>query len=134
MPKTALDRYEIAKSIYTLLKGEGIPDEQIYFDPLVRPISSEPGQAMELISSIAKIKSLGNVKVLTGISNVSYGLPKRSLINSIFLSMALCAGLDGALIDPLDKNNIQAIKASEALLGRDGYCMNFINAHRKGLI
>ncbi len=134
MPKTSLDRYEIAKGIYTLLKREGLQDEQIYFDPLVRPISSEPEQAMELISSIAKIKTLGNVKVITGISNVSYGLPKRSLINSTFLSMALCAGLDGALIDPLDKKSIQAIKTSEALLGRDKYCMNFIGAHRKGLI
>lgn len=133
MPDTADDRYKIAQKIYTVLKREGVSDENIFFDPLVRPISSEPKQAVELLKAIPKIKSLGNVRVVCGISNISYGLPKRSIVNSTFLSLALNAGMDGALIDPLDKRMMAAIKSTEALLGRDRYCMNFIQSHRKGL-
>lgn len=133
MPDSADDRFKVAKKIYNILKSEGISDEDIYFDPLVRPISSEPRQAQELLKSIPMIKSLGGVKVVCGISNISYGLPRRSLINSIFLSMALSAGMDGALVDPLDKRIVAAIKATEAISGQDRYCMNFIQAYRKGL-
>jgi 5-methyltetrahydrofolate--homocysteine methyltransferase len=133
MPNTADDRVKIAEKVYRVLNKEGIPDDNIYFDPLVRPISSEPRQAEELLKAIPKIKGLGGVKVVCGISNVSYGLPKRRLVNSVFLSMALSAGMDGALVDPLDKTTISAIKTTEALLGRDRYCMNFIQGHRKGL-
>ncbi len=79
------------------------------------------------------IKSLGGVKILCGISNISYGLPRRKYINSIFLSMALAAGLDGALVDPCDKMTIAANRASEAITGQDRYCMNFIKGHRKGI-
>lgn len=134
MPETADDRFEIAEALYEKLKYKGVPDEDIYFDPLVRPVSSEPKQAGELLRSIPKIKKLGNVKVSCGISNVSYGLPRRTILNSVFLSMALEAGMDAALIDPLDKRMQTAIKASEALLGKDRYCMNFIQAHRKSVL
>ncbi len=133
MPHTAEERFKCAKNLYNIMKREDIPDEDIFFDPLVRPISSEPGQAIELLKAIPMIKKLGEVKVVCGISNISFGLPRRSLVNSLFLSMAINAGLDGALIDPLDKNMIAAIRTTEALLGKDNYCMNFIQGHRKGL-
>ena len=133
MPDDADGRFRAAEKIYKVLKKEGITDDNIYFDPLVRPISSEPRQAEELLKSIPRIKTLGGVKIICGISNVSYGLPHRRLINSVFLSLALGAGLDGALIDPLDKGVIAAIRATEALLGKDRYCKNFIQGYRKGL-
>lgn len=130
MPATAWDRVKVAEGLYRILKKEGVPDSDIYIDPLVRPVSSEPGQAQELLKAIPKIKELGDIKVVCGISNISYGLPRRSLVNSIFLSMALEAGLDGALIDPLDKVVMGAVRATEAVLGRDKYCMNYIKGHR----
>ena len=133
MPETADDRLRIAEKLYSILKKEGVQDGDIFFDPLVRPISSEPRQAEELLKAIPKIKALGGVQIACGVSNISYGLPRRKLINSIFLSMALRAGLDGAIIDPLDKGMIAAIRATEAILARDRYCMDFIKGHRKGL-
>ncbi|MDB4349354.1 dihydropteroate synthase [Omnitrophica bacterium] len=133
MPDTAGGRVRIAQKLYKILRKTGIADDNIYFDPLVRPISSEPRQAEELLKAIPAIKALGAVKVVCGISNVSYGLPRRRLINSTFLSMALSAGMDGALLDPLDKITTAAIRAAEATLGKDKYCMNFIQGHRKGL-
>jgi len=133
MPETADDRLRIAEKLYNIIKRGGVQDSDILFDPLVRPISSEPRQAEELLKAIPKIKALGGVKIACGVSNISYGLPRRKLVNSIFLSLALCAGLDGALIDPLDKGMIAAIRATEAILAKDRYCMNFIKGHRKGL-
>ncbi len=132
MPESADDRVRIAEKIYKILKSEGVSDDDIYFDPLVRPISSEPKQPQEVLKAIPKIKALGPVKVVCGISNVSYGLPRRPLINSTFLSLALLAGMDGALIDPLDKRAMASIKATEAILGKDGYCKNYIQGYRKG--
>ena len=133
MPATADDRVRIAEGLYGLLKKEGMADENIYFDPLVQPIATEQGQAMELLSTIPRIKRLGGVKVVCSASNVSFGLPKRRLLNSIFLALCLEAGLDGAIIDPLDKLTLGAVRSAEALLGRDKYCRNFIQGHRKGL-
>ncbi|MFH1753887.1 MAG: dihydropteroate synthase [Candidatus Omnitrophota bacterium] len=132
MPETAEERFKIAEKIFRILKREGVQDADIYFDPLVRPISSEPRQAEELLKAIPMIKTLGEVKITCGVSNISYGLPSRKLVNSVFISMALSAGMDGALIDPLDKGMIASIRATEALLGRDKYCMNYIKGHRKG--
>lgn len=134
MPETADDRVRIAEKLLKITSDSGIPAEDVYFDPLIRPISSEPKQALETLSAIARIKSLGNVKVVCGISNVSYGLPRRSVINSAFFSMALAAGMDAALIDPLDRHMMASVRASEAILCKDRYCMNFIQSHRKGLI
>ncbi|MFH1752819.1 MAG: dihydropteroate synthase, partial [Candidatus Omnitrophota bacterium] len=132
MPDTADDRARIAEKLYKIMKSKGMSDDDIYFDPLVRPISSEPGQAAELLRSIPLIKALGNIKVVSGVSNISYGLPKRKIINSFFLALALNAGMDGAIIDPLDRMTISAIRSTEALLGKDKYCMNFIKGHRRG--
>ena len=134
MPNTAAERAGLAEQMYKIMKAEGLSDEKIFFDPLVRPIASEPGQAKELLLSIPLIKRLGDVKVICGVSNVSYGLPKRKLINSIFLSLAIAAGLDGAITDPTDESALGAILGAEAIMGKDKYCMNLIKSHRKGLI
>jgi 5-methyltetrahydrofolate--homocysteine methyltransferase len=67
-----------------------------------------------------------------GLSNISYGLPKRKLINQIFVAMAIARGLDSAIIDPLDPRMMANIYAAEALAGRDQFCMNYIMADRAG--
>jgi len=132
MPHTAAQRTDIAKKIIDAVVKRGIAEEDIYFDALVRPISTEPGQAIEFLESLKSIKSLAKVKTICGLSNISFGLPKRALINAAFLTMAVYAGLDAALIDPLDKRMLAAVKVSEALLGRDEFCLNYINASRAG--
>ena len=78
------------------------------------------------------IKSLGKVRTICGLSNVSYGLPDRRLINSVFLTMAIQAGLDAAILDPTDKRIMSNIYASGALLGTDEYCAEYIGAFRSG--
>jgi len=131
MPDTASERMEIAKAILEKVRKTGFAIEDIYFDALTRPISTEPKQAKEFLDSIPLIKSLG-VKTICGLSNISFGLPDRRLMNSIFLAMAIQAGLDAAILDPLDKHVVSSISASRALLCEDDYCAEYIKAFREG--
>lgn len=132
MPNTAEERFEMAKRILVKVKESGLLEENLYFDPLIRPVSTEPDQAKEFLRSIPMIKSLGRVKTICGLSNVSYGLPDRKLINSVFLTMAIQAGLDAAILDPTDKRMMSNIAAAGALLGADEYCAEYISAFRAG--
>jgi 5-methyltetrahydrofolate--homocysteine methyltransferase len=132
MPDTAHERFEVAKGIYERVKRGGFNVDNLYFDPLIRPIATEPGQAVEFLKSIPLIKSLPGAKTVCGLSNVSFGLPNRRLINAVFLTMVMHSGLDAAILDPLDKNIVSAIRASEALLAKDEYCGEYIRAFREG--
>ena len=73
-----------------------------------------------------------DIHKICGLSNVSFGLPKRKIINRAFLVLAMASGLDAAILDPLDKPLMALLKGAEALLGRDDYCMNYIAAARSG--
>ncbi len=132
MPHTAGERFEAARNIYERVKRMGFNAENLYFDPLIRPIATEPDQAVEFLKSIPLIKGLAGAKTVCGLSNVSYGLPNRRLINAAFLSMATQAGLDAAILDPLDKRIISSLRASGALLATDEYCGEYIRAFREG--
>lgn len=132
MPNTADERFAIAKNIYDRVKADGFNTEDLYFDPLIRPIATEPDQAVEFLKSISLIKKLGGAKTVCGLSNVSYGLPNRRLINATFLSMAIHAGLDAAILDPLDKQITSGLRASKALTCKDEYCSEYIRAFREG--
>ncbi|OGS44642.1 MAG: hypothetical protein A2539_06745 [Elusimicrobia bacterium RIFOXYD2_FULL_34_15] len=130
MPNTAQERLTIAKEIINFAKAYNIPSNRIYFDALVRPISTEPNQAKEFLEAIRLIKSILDTKTACGLSNISFGLPNRKLLNSTFLAMALFAGLDAAIIDPTDAQMISSLRSSEALLAQDEYCMNYIKMFR----
>jgi len=132
MPNTAQERFDIARRIYDRVKGDGFNVEDLYFDPLIRPIATEPNQAVEFLKSLHLIKMLGGAKTICGLSNVSYGLPNRRLVNATFLSMSIQAGLDAAILDPLDKQINSSLRASKALTCNDEYCSEYIRAFREG--
>ena len=132
MPHTAQDRFEVARRIYERVKRDGFNVENLYFDPLIRPIATEPDQAVEFLRSLPLIKGLGGAKTICGLSNVSFGLPNRRLINATFLSMSVYAGLDAAILDPIDKQITSSLRASKALADKDEYCSNYICAFREG--
>ena len=131
MPNSAEERFAIAKDILARVSDKGFKADNLYFDPLIRPISTEPEQAGEFLRSIPMIKSLG-AKTVCGLSNISYGLPDRKMINSTFLPMAIQSGLDGAILDPTEKQIISSIAAAEALICKDEYCTEYIKAFREG--
>ena len=132
MPSTAGDRLKAADNALKLAKEYGIAEEALYVDPLLRPISSEPQQALAAIESVKQIKTRHNIKTICGLSNVSFGLPERGLLNAVFLAMMLSSGLDAAILDPADKRIKAALTISDALLGRDEFCRAYIKAYRQG--
>lgn len=132
MPSTAEERFDIARDILEKVRKAGFNPENLYFDPLTRPVSTEPEQAKEFLKSIPLIKGLGGVKVICGLSNISFGLPDRHLINSVFLAMAIQSGIDAAIMDPTDKSVMSSITASAAILNSDEYCVEYLKAFREG--
>jgi len=88
---------------------------------------------MEFLNSIEEIARLfPGIHTMCGLSNISYGLPNRKSLNHTFMSMAIAKGLDGAIVNPLDKRMMGCIVTAEALTGRDEYCSKYLKAFRSG--
>jgi cobalamin-dependent methionine synthase I len=105
------------------LTGLGIKAEQMLFDPLALPIAVDTRQGLVTLKTIEQIKSrYPDAGVVMGLSNISYGLPERKLVNRAFLLMAAYAGLDAAIVDPLDNKAMSLIKAADMLVGKDPSC------------
>ncbi len=133
LPDSAATRVEIAGRLIADLGAMGIPEGDIYIDPLVRPVSTESNAALTVLETIASVRNRHReVHFICGLSNVSFGLPVRKLLNQAFLVLCMGAGLDGAILDPLDAGLMSLLRASEALLGRDDYCLRYIEAFRAG--
>ncbi len=100
---------------------------------MVQAISTDPRAGLKAIEAIDRItREFKGVKTLCGLSNISYALPKRSIVNRAFLTLAMKAGLSAALIDPLDEGVMGTLQATAALLGQDDYCLDYIRAFREG--
>ena len=125
-------RFAIAQKLYKVLVEEAkIEASQIYFDPIIQPISSVPEAGMAALTTMKKIKEeLTGAKVVVGLSNISFGLPLRPLLNATFLALALGYGLDAAILDPTEETMQSILKASQALLGEDQFCAEFIAWYR----
>ncbi|MBW1979778.1 MAG: methyltetrahydrofolate cobalamin methyltransferase [Deltaproteobacteria bacterium] len=133
MPETVEDRLAIADQLVNGLLQNNVKMENIYVDPLVQPLSVNKDFGMEFLNAVEKIAAtFKGIHTICGLSNISYGLPNRKLLNQLFLVMAICKGLDGAIINPLDQRMMANIIAAEALAGKDDYCMNYLKAHRAG--
>ena len=133
MPRTAQDRASIAQRLIEGLTGAGVSLDDIYVDPLVQPVSVDTTFAVEFLTSVESImQQHPGVHTACGLSNISYGLPERQLINRNFMAMAIAKGLDGAIVNPLDKAMMATIITAEALAGRDDFCMKYVGAYRAG--
>jgi len=132
MPKDVDDRLEIIEKILNKAKEYDINNSKLYIDPLVRPLSTEPDQAMKFISTLIKIKESFDLKVISGVSNISFGLPRRNIINAFFLSLCIYNGMDAAILDPSQKLIQSALKATHSISGQDQYCMDYIKSWREG--
>ena len=134
IPETSEKRFEIITKIIEATRAHGVPDSNVYFDPLAMTISTNTQSAMIALDILRRVKQEYPEAHLTiGLSNISFGLPARSFVNRYFLGLAIQAGLDSAILDPLDREIQAAILTTELLLGRDAHCLNFIRASRKGI-
>jgi len=134
IPETSEKRFAVITKIIGETRALGIPDSNVYFDPLAMTISTNTGSAIIAFETMRCVREQYPEAHLTiGLSNISFGLPGRSFVNRYFLSLAIQAGLDSAILDPLDREIQAAILTSDLILGHDNHCLNFIRASRKGL-
>lgn len=132
IPPTVEGRVAACERIATACEKAGIPLTDVLFDPLVLPVSADTNQGMVTLRTIESIKErFPGAGTVAGLSNVSFGLPGRSRLNAAFLQMAVAAGLDAAIGDPLDEEFIAAVKTAEVLVGKDRHCRRFTRAFRK---
>jgi 5-methyltetrahydrofolate--homocysteine methyltransferase len=133
MPKTVEDRLKIADKLINGLLQNNVKMENIFVDPLVQPLSVDDTFGTEFISAVEQImKKFEGIHTACGLSNISYGLPARPFLNQTFMVMAITKGLDGAIVNPLDKKMMANITAAETLAGKDNFCMNYLQAFRAG--
>jgi 5-methyltetrahydrofolate--homocysteine methyltransferase len=133
VPKTSGQILENATKLVKGLEAIGVKRERIHLDPLVQAVSVDNKAALAFLDAIEMInRELPGVKTVCGLSNVSFSLPKRPLVNRTFLALAMRAGLQGALIDPLDKKLMATLRATMVLLGQDPFCRTYLKAFRAG--
>lgn len=135
MPQTSEDRLKIADKLVNGLVQHNIPLDNIYVDPLVQPIGTDDTFGIEFLDAVEAITTrFKGVHTMCGLSNISFGLPVRKFINQMFAVMAICKGLDGMIVNPLDKSIIASLITAEMLVGRDEFCLNYIDAFRNSKI
>jgi len=129
IPAKAEERFAIAKKILDRAVSLGIPKEDVYIDCLTLTASAEQEAVMETLKALNMVKTELGLKTVLGVSNISFGLPNRELINHIFLTMALTNGLDLAIINPNIEVMTGAIRAYKLLANIDKNSMGFIKAY-----
>jgi 5-methyltetrahydrofolate--homocysteine methyltransferase len=132
IPKTAADRLAACRKVVAACAARNIPEEKIYFDPLVVPVSTDLNQGTVTLDTLVAIKQeFPRAKTVMAVSNISFGLPQRKRLNGAFLHMAIYAGLDGGILNVLDEELMGAIRTAEALTGKDRHCRRYTRSFRK---
>jgi len=133
IPRTAKDRLQVVERTVEEAGKHSIPLCDVYVDPLVMALSSDGSAGLMVIEVLQGIRERWpELRTTCGLSNISFGLPDRRLINRTFSAMLMAHGLDSAILDPLDKEMMATIIGGRALLGRDEFCMEYIKAYRAG--
>ena len=132
IPENAPDRLANAEAIIQKLTSANIPHDRIYIDVLAEAIATNEQAGVTALGTIRLLKqNFPAVNTICGLSNVSFGLPGRAVLNHIFLAMAMQNGLSSAIMDNTSLQIRQAIAASNALLGNDEYCLDYISHYRE---
>lgn len=129
IPKTAEARVKIAERIISRATSLGIPKEDIYIDCLTLTASAEQAGVWETLKALHEVKERFGVKTVLGVSNISFGLPSRELVNANFLTMAMTYGLDLPIINPNIASMIGAVRAYHLLMNHDENALKFIAAY-----
>ncbi len=131
MPTSIEERVEVGSELVSKLTGAGVPIERIYVDPLIQPVSVDTNMGLAALGAISKIsQNFPGVNTICGLSNISFGLPQRRIINRYFLALCISRDLSAVILDPTDKQLMTALITTEMLTGRDEYCQNYIEAYQ----
>ncbi len=131
IPDNVEKRFEIAEKIIKRAESIGIKKEDLVFDCLVMPNSTNSDAGRITLETQRRVAKEFGVSITGGYSNVSFGMPDRNLLNIHFITMGIISGLCAPITDPLIDNLAEAIKAADFLAGRDPYGMNYISFYRK---
>lgn len=135
VPETCEERMNVVRRLFEATRKAGVPDENMYVDSLVMTVATNSEACNVTLATMRAVKAEFPLAHLTaGLSNVSFGLPARALLNRSFLTLAVSAGLDSAILDPMDRGLIETLYATEALLGMDRHCARYCRAFRDGKI
>ena len=134
IPESSEKRLEVVRMLVNKARESGVSDEDMYIDPLAMTIATNTSSASITLDTMRAIqKEFPNAHLTLGLSNISFGLPARSFINRVFLTLAVAAGLDSAILDPLDRDLRATLAAAKLVLGMDRHCLDFTRAYRAGL-
>lgn len=134
IPEDPMRRLELVRHIVETATGKyGIPIEDIIIDPLAMPIGADSSLVNRTLETIALIKEHVGVNMTLGASNVSFGMPERHAINSVFVPMAMAIGLTSAIMDSRTEQVVMAVRAADLMLGNDEWGASWIAAHRARL-
>jgi 5-methyltetrahydrofolate--homocysteine methyltransferase len=136
IPKSAAKRIEVFDMVMAKAAEYGISDKRIHIDPLIEMLcTTDDGEGISMLFEVMEhIKNTHpDVHISGGLSNISFNLPVRRLVNQAFVAIAISKGLDSAVLDPLDKDLRGIILAAEAMMGLDDLCVEYVGGYRQGI-
>jgi 5-methyltetrahydrofolate--homocysteine methyltransferase len=128
IPTTVERRLEVAHEIRDRAAATGIPPEDVIFDPLILAVGAEPEAGQVALETIRRLRAEMDANITAGVSNVSFGMPDRGLLNRTFMAMAIACGLNCPISHPA--HLCETALAADVLLGQDEYAMHYIEACR----
>lgn len=134
IPETVEKRMENFENLIAKTKEFGIAENRLFIDPLVFSVATTPESFLNFINTSKLIRETHpDIHIISGLSNISFGLPYRKAINHAFLIGAMLNGMDSAIMDPLNADMLGGIYATEALTNLDEYCIEYLEAYRDGM-
>ncbi len=135
IPRTSEGRLEIVRRLVAMTRAGGLPDEKLFIDPLVMAIATGIENGKTTLETCRNIREeFPNAHLTCGLSNISFGMPLRSVLNQAFMALLVEAGMDSVIINPEERDLRGITMAAETVLGKDRHCMNFNRAFRAGKI
>lgn len=133
MPKDNEERMGNIVKIVEATRAAGIEDKMLYIDPLIMSVGTDQTAGKAVLDCVKQVReTYPDAHITGGLSNISFGLPRRALINKTFLTMAMQMGLDSAVCNPAETSLIEAIKTTDLLLGKDRFCRKYTKAAKAG--
>ena len=130
IPETPRQRLDIARKIVSAAGDHGIPPEDVVIDPLAMPVGAEPRAVTLFLETLRLLREELGVNTTCGASNTSFGLPGRHTLGAAFLAVAQSHGLTSAIMDARREETVEAVRATDFLLGRDEWGAEWIRRYR----
>ncbi|MGA3084581.1 MAG: dihydropteroate synthase [Thermodesulfobacteriota bacterium] len=133
LAQSAQIKVELAGRLVEKVTAADISLDDLYIDPLIFPLANDVGSGVAFLQAISRImKDYPGIHTVCGLTNISYGLPNRKLINRTFLIAAIASGMDSAILDPTDRDLYRLFRTAVMVMGMDDFCMDYIRAYKQG--